>query len=263
VQRVLSSPDGRKLAALSQDWRIAIWDLTTGGLDAILSAPKGYSADNAALAFSADGLQLAACAGREARLWDLASGKMLRVWQLPPGLLDQVAFPSTRQLLVLRFESRSGVHVPIGDDRKIDPIVCRIRNLLGAEPLKPAVEFRGFDHGQYAMAVPGSPVFMTDLWHDRPDSRYEELQALDGLTGKVLWSQRWEHKEAGGLEIDPTGRLVALGPRYEPSQKATLCDAELPVTRSLSVFNVLLESTKMPPPNCDALSSTVVLTKFA
>ena len=79
------APDGRKLAALSQDWRLAIWDLPEGRLDAILNAPKGYSADNAAMAFSGDGRQFAACSGREAKLWDVESGKVLRSFVASAG----------------------------------------------------------------------------------------------------------------------------------------------------------------------------------
>ncbi len=126
VQWVLFAPDGRKLAALSRDWRLAIWDVRTGRLDAILNAPKGYSADNAGLAFH---------------------------------------------------------------------------------------------HGLHAAAVPGTPCFRVEDWHDGPGGHFQELQALDAVSGKALWSQRWEHEETGPLLIDPRGELVVVGPRDQVRQK--------------------------------------------
>ncbi len=136
-----------------------------------------------------------------------------------------MTFPCSGQLFLFRYESRDGVHVPIGDDLKIDPIVCRIRNLLGAEPLKPMMEVQGFKHGLVAVAVPGRPRFIVEDWHDGPGGRYQELQALDAGTGSVLWSKRWDHEVAGGLAIDPTGALVAIGERDNGGQKPTLREA--------------------------------------
>jgi eukaryotic-like serine/threonine-protein kinase len=225
VQWVLFAPDGRKLAALSQDWRLAIWDLPQRRLEAILNAPKGYSADNAALAFSSDGRQLAACAGREAKLWDVASKTILQTLRLPPGLGDRIAFPSSGELLLFRYESRDGLHVPIGDSLKISPIVCRIRNMLATQPLKPIVEFQGFKRSLVAAAIPGRPHFLIEDWRDGPGGRYQQLQALDAVSGKVLWSQRFENEDAGALLVDPTGELVTIGPRENGRQRPTLREA--------------------------------------
>jgi hypothetical protein len=61
--------------------------------------------------------------------------------------------------------------------------------------------------------------------HDGPGGHYQELQALDAVSGKLLWSQRWEHEEAGGFGIDPTGKLVVVGPRDQGGQKPTLREA--------------------------------------
>jgi WD40 repeat protein len=183
------SPDGRKIAALSHDWKIAVWDIASGHLDAVLDAPRGYTTQDAGLTFSGDGRRIAACAGREAKLWDLGSGKTLRAWPLPPGLMDQLAFGSSERLVAFRCETLNSLSVPIGNDFRRYPRVCRIRNLLGPDPLRPLVEFRGFNrriHG--AVTAPDGRAFIVAGSHDGPDGRYRAIQALDGMTGEELWS---------------------------------------------------------------------------
>jgi WD40 repeat protein len=214
VEWVLFSPDRRKIAALSHDWAIAVWDLTTGRLHAILNAPKGYTADNAGLALSCDGRQIAACAGREAKLWDIASGKELLSWRLPPGLKDGIAFGSPGQLLLYRCETLDGVHLPIGNDFTIYPRVCRIRNLLGPEPLRPLVELREFNRQVHGIvAVLGGRYFIVDGSHDAHDDQYSTAKAVDGTTGQEVWSIRSgsHDKHNGTLAIDGTGERVIVG----------------------------------------------------
>jgi eukaryotic-like serine/threonine-protein kinase len=226
VQSVLFSPDGRKLAALSHDWRLAVWDVPTGRLDAILDAPKGYTADNAGLAFSADSRRIAACAGREAKLWDLASEKPPRSWPLPPGLLDRIAFPSSGQLLVFRRETRDGVRVPYGNDFKVDPTVVRVRDLLGPVPLKPIAEFR-IAYGSHlaALAVRNRSWFIHGGSYDGPDDPYHGLQAIDGVSGKELWAVRWEGAADGsGLAIDHSEEHLLVGFLDKQRKKPALLD---------------------------------------
>src|SRR5262249_51213814 len=55
VNQVRFSTDGRLLAAVADNWQMAIWDLTTGQLQSIVDVPQGVTADNAAVAFSPDG----------------------------------------------------------------------------------------------------------------------------------------------------------------------------------------------------------------
>jgi len=205
VQWVLFSPDRRKIAALSHDWRIAVWDLATGRLAAVLSGPKGYSADNAALAFDAESRRITACAGREAKLWDLGSGRELRSWPLPPGLFDRIAIRSSGHLLLFRCESLDGRRLPLWEnDFKVSPRVCRIRNLLGPDPLRPLAELRDFNRRVYeTVAVADGRCYIVNGWHDGPDDRFRAILALDGLSGKELWCIRY-----GGHDNEPRRTLL-------------------------------------------------------
>jgi WD40 repeat protein len=105
VFRAWFSPDGRWLAALANNWQLAVWELPSGRLHAIFETPQGDTADNAGLAFHTNGASLAFCAGTEAVSWNLANRNILRSWQVPWGYGDQLAFDQHGQLWLLRRES--------------------------------------------------------------------------------------------------------------------------------------------------------------
>jgi len=106
VEQIRLSPDDRYLAALSQDWQVGVWDFQTGRLLQVFEAPVGLWADNAALAFSSDGRR--ACVScRGAVLRDVARGQEIRHWDLPPGLVNQLAFHATGKLLLFRAETEA------------------------------------------------------------------------------------------------------------------------------------------------------------
>src|SRR5439155_27100852 len=90
--RVQISSKGKYLAALADDWQVAVWDLQSGRLVHLWDGPRGWTADNAALAFSGDETRLAISTYQEVRVWDLATGKTSKTWPLHPGFQDALAF---------------------------------------------------------------------------------------------------------------------------------------------------------------------------
>ena len=75
------SPDGKSLAVGSYDNTIRIWDFVIGKVSKTLT---GNTRGIYQLAYSPDGMTLAACLlpnDYTARLWDTASGKVLRTWE--------------------------------------------------------------------------------------------------------------------------------------------------------------------------------------
>jgi WD40 repeat protein len=158
------SPDGRLVAALSNDWHVGIWDRATHRLFHVLEVTPGIHPDNAALAFSPDGRQLACSAGREASLWDVATGEAIKTWRLPAGLVDQMAFNEPNRLLLFREETETG---EVGPFSEFDPIkyprVCRVRDLLGREPLKPLAEIRDCNlHVFHAACSPDGRYYVVE-----------------------------------------------------------------------------------------------------
>lgn len=83
VYPVAYSPDGQWLASGSWDQTVRLWDARTGEPCAVLPHPAVVWA----LAFSADGSSLAtACHGDDQlRLWDVATGQLLKQFATPGG----------------------------------------------------------------------------------------------------------------------------------------------------------------------------------
>ena len=140
IEKVVISGDGRRVAALSNDWELAVFDKVSGALLGIAEAPEGYFTDNAAVALSADGTRLVCSAGTEARLWeiptdaDLKSGKrtgrLVSKWKVPPALTEAAGFRADGRLILIRQETRDQQRPPSENaDPKDHPRVCRAYEL--------------------------------------------------------------------------------------------------------------------------------------
>ncbi len=131
--KVQFSDDGSRVAALSIDWRVAVWDRRTGFLQSVFDVTPGLTADNTGLAFSHDGRKLAVSVGHEARMWDLQTGQS-KAWRLPEGLVDTLAFDATdTHLYLLRMETADWNRAPDKNSPiRSYPRVCRVRDLLAA-----------------------------------------------------------------------------------------------------------------------------------
>jgi WD40 repeat protein len=155
VAKVCYSPDGKRVAALAHDWRVAVWDAGDGRLHQVWEAPRGLLTDNAGLAFSPDGGRLACSASGGAKLWEVDSGKELRSWtNLPPSLQDTLAFHPAGRLLLFRMETRGGKAAPYNTSSRDHPRVCRIRDLLSTKPYEPIGVIEDFNwHVGYTLAA--------------------------------------------------------------------------------------------------------------
>jgi WD40 repeat protein len=76
IDAIALSPDGKKFAAGNGDGGLRLWDRATGKL---LHRLVGHKREIKTLIFSADGKVLASMDEATARLWDVASGKELRL----------------------------------------------------------------------------------------------------------------------------------------------------------------------------------------
>ncbi|MFI5461266.1 MAG: hypothetical protein ACHRXM_38170 [Isosphaerales bacterium] len=226
VARVIFSPDGRQIAALSHDWRIAIWDLGTGHLKHLLEAPRGLVADHAALAFSPDGSRFAVATGGErsgaATMWDLISGRELKKWPLPPGMQDTLAFHASGALLSCRCETRDGQRAPYSDaDPREHPRVCRVRNLTGPDPTAPLAELGEFNWAVDAIAAPQNGTYFVVVGRGGPQGTRVVNRVVDGPSGRVVGvipmtrSIRYGHD----LPLDPAGKVLAISTSDDDTQR--------------------------------------------
>jgi serine/threonine protein kinase/WD40 repeat protein len=206
VARVQFSSDGLLVAGLSHDWDIGIWDIRTGRLKRVLPAPQGSTADNAGLAFSRNGGQFAFAAGKEACLWDIASGGQIGAWPLPEGFADVLRFHHTGKLLLFRVETEDGEW---GDPVQ-HPRVCCLRDLQGNDPTKPVAEIRELNWGAYNTTAPMDASFFVVEGFGGQAGETRQVIALDGPTGNLLWRHPvMTTKESATLLLDPSGKLLA------------------------------------------------------
>jgi WD40 repeat protein len=97
VTGVAFSPDGRKLASVSKDRTVCLWDAASGNL---LTASPGHEAEVQDVAFSPDGRLLVTGDWRgEIRVWDPQSGKLITAAH-HPGQIWRVLFDKTGQHLI-------------------------------------------------------------------------------------------------------------------------------------------------------------------
>lgn len=207
------SRDGSLLAALGQDWRIGVYELHPPRLKYLLDCPRGSTADNAALAFSVDNRMLAASAGETATAWDLETGELRFQHQLPPGLIDQLAFTANGRLLSFRAECADGLTAPMGDAHpEAYPRVIRLRNLLGDQPLRPLAEIPRFNwHVLSGLAHPQGDYFVAEGLHRGSDGDAQEIIAFDGRTGSPIWKQALAFTGKSSFTIiDPMGDRIGF-----------------------------------------------------
>jgi len=103
-RRIWFSPDGEFLAALSDDWTLAIWNVSEDRLLWLVEVPMGDTADNAGGVFDANGRQFSFAAGRDGCTIDLETGSFVNRWTLNPGVCDYLQYDDSGRLLLLRRE---------------------------------------------------------------------------------------------------------------------------------------------------------------
>jgi WD40 repeat protein len=239
VSRVRFEPSGQYVAALSHRWEVGLWERKSGRLLHRFGVRPGLSADNAALAFSADGRRFAFCAGTEACLWDVASGRLLASWpDLPPGLCDQLAFTPEGRLLLFRAETTDDRVSRFGVDPARYPRLCRLRDLLGSKPRSPLATLRRFNFRVLTSA--GSDDgrwFVVEGIHAGPQGKRQELCAVDGRDGKVKWSRPITPvSNTAGLATDPHGELLLRHTRCEGQEVELI---ELSTGRQLRAWDTV------------------------
>jgi WD40 repeat protein len=101
VRKVWFSPDNRLIAALSDDWSLAVWEVESGALLHVFET-AGELADNAGGAFDASGTKFGFAADKEAQLYDLETGLTIERWRIPHGFGEEMQFDSGGRLLLIR-----------------------------------------------------------------------------------------------------------------------------------------------------------------
>jgi eukaryotic-like serine/threonine-protein kinase len=198
VSHICISADGSTVGALAHDWTVAIWDAKKSHLQTLLEVPPGASADNAALALSHDGSQLAYCSGKNALLIDTKENRILKTWELPAGFVDLFAVVPPDQLILIRTE--------VNNER----LETRMRDLYGESPLTPIATILDFPAHVFGAAVgsEGPYLVIDGLGGPNGEQRMLRIYDLDGKLVKPLPTAM--HVPFTSITVDETGTLAAV-----------------------------------------------------
>jgi WD40 repeat protein/serine/threonine protein kinase len=99
VTSVCFSPDGKRLAATSGDWKLMVWDAATGQSDPSFKSQPRRPVTS--VCFSGDGRRLASCEGQKriVRVWDAATGELVRSIEGHTDTVSSVCFSPDGQRL--------------------------------------------------------------------------------------------------------------------------------------------------------------------
>lgn len=253
ARRVWFEPECRRIAALSDSWHVAVWNVISGDLLFLLETPVGTYADEAGGCFVDHGHRFAFASGREACLYDIDRGSVLRRWPLARGGSEQLQVDARGRLLLLRKER--------------DPIEAserwRLYELTDSQ--RPVLLHESPDSSANSLAVgmpPGGTRFFVWTWGPRGERKV--LRGYDVETGKQVWETTTDCTGWGmRVLFDPTGHCFAYDTQSEghyrqplvlrqlsdfaeirrgwsPRHKVSVHNAIGPVGRTLAADNLLL-----------------------
>jgi WD40 repeat protein len=206
------SRDGNRVAAMSHQWEIGVWDLKSGQLLYVFQAPAGPFADNAAIAFSDDNRSLAFTSGTNAVLWDLKNGKS-KAWPLNPGFVDNVAFhPGLGKFLSCRVETKGGKWPAAGAPPIEHPRVARIRE-WSSKGLLDIAEITDFNwHVSKGAMARNASVLVLDGIDAGAKGKTRTVRIYSLPAAKELWSETIDPAAGSGgdLPLDPAGKFFSV-----------------------------------------------------
>ncbi len=209
VARVCCSSNGQLLAALSHDWQVGLWNISSNALLHIFNVPRGVTTpDNAGLVFNYDASQFAFMAGTNAVLLDVKSGKKIWSWGLPPGRVEALTFDPSGRLLAFHFENRN-----ILEAGNQEPRISRVWELPDHQPPNCLFELNEFTLDvRGAIWSPDASFIVIDGTGLNGNRTNHWVKAISP-SGKRLWSHasRFPYRYSD-LCVDAVNGLFAFQP---------------------------------------------------
>lgn len=205
------SRDGRRVAAVSFSWRLAVWDVETGALLRILDVPEGPWADNSAIILSGDGAKVTAASGEVACQWNVSDGALVSRWKLPPGGQNCLAYTRNGELFLARTELKSEEAYPYAPFLFPQyPRTQRIRSLKSKDQLELINELNDSPDRTYGLELSGDGERLLMSGLDKENNRCVRL--FDTRNGELV--KRYDLgdvMEHDSLRADPTGAFMSFG----------------------------------------------------
>ena len=184
------SPDGKILAVGTRErgWAIELWDLHRHERVKVLQDTVATGP----LAFSPDGTTLASAGGAEVKLWDVATGKLLRTFGGHQHAILTIAFTPDGKRVV----STDGGNL----DSKDVPGVIRVWDAATGERLQ---ELTG--HTKFIWSIAVSPNGERLVSAGLDEVRFWNLLTGEPIEGMMVKTA----EEGGGVAWSPEGDLLA------------------------------------------------------
>lgn len=194
VRKAWFSPNSELIAALTDDWHVGLWRISTRTLLAVIEVPTGATADCASGCFDPSSQRFAFSAGTETGLYEVATGKSVQRWKLRYGLFDQVQWDGQGRLLLLRGEPS-------------EPAKRRIWRLYALEAAPTPRLLQEQTGGNWILrdlAIPfGAKYFMA--WSGGPNGVAKQIHVYDTASGRDLWHETTARMSEMHVYLDPIG----------------------------------------------------------
>jgi WD40 repeat protein len=230
------SPDGRRVVTASNDKTARIWNAETGEMILVL---EGHDDAVVYAAFLPDGLRVITVSGRTLRLWDAASGKVIRDFEI--RLLDGGAMSSDGRLFFSVSNLRPGIWDLESGQRILD--LRKSGDMLAAAfspDARRIVVTYADKTARILDARTGETVIILDGHRDQvvsgafsPDGQRIVTASRDGTarlwnvaTGKTIATLGGHSGAVLGAEISPDGRRVVT---VSNDKTVRIWDSEPPI----------------------------------
>lgn len=187
IAKLCFSSDGTKIAVLSQDWQLGVWNCSDGTLQNLFEVPQSEFSDSAAIAFSRDLTRLSYFNGSMGIQFDLDSNQVVNRWEgLPVGMQNQLDYDGNTLRLV-RFETLDQVTIPFSNDRRTNPFVCRVYHLAENAKYQMVNELAThFYHIKQIMLSNNARNYCVVGIPDGSTDNYE-MYGVDAVDNRIVW----------------------------------------------------------------------------
>ena len=145
-------------------------------------------------------------------MWAVESASELGTWDLPPGLVEMLAFRTNDELVLFRMETVDNQPPFREVPWREHPRVCRLRHLAGPMQVKfvAAIHEDGFNRGVSTAVFSPDGSYIVAVGQGGPDGERRSIRIYDGTSGKEVGTLPvYKTDLEPFLCLDTTGRLLA------------------------------------------------------